>query len=99
MLRPTKNDLGLKVAGMFQIPHECGKVYIGQIGRSTGARCREHMRHICLEQPEKSAVAEHSVNAGHCPRLQQYLCVAQGSRVCGLPCKEAIEIRLNTKYT
>jgi hypothetical protein len=35
------------------------------MGRSIEARCKEHMRHICLDQPEKSAVAEHSMNTGN----------------------------------
>jgi hypothetical protein len=52
MLRPVKDDLGLKVPGVYRIPCECGEVYVGQTGRSVEARCKEHMRHICLEQPE-----------------------------------------------
>jgi hypothetical protein len=57
MLRPVKGDLGLKVPGVYRIPCECGEVYIGQTGRSIEARCKEHLRHIRLEQPEESAVA------------------------------------------
>jgi hypothetical protein len=30
---------------------------VGQTGRSIETRCKEHMRHIRLDQPEKSAVA------------------------------------------
>jgi hypothetical protein len=48
MLRPIKDDLGLKVLGIYRIPCECGKVYVGQTGRSVEARCKEHMRHITL---------------------------------------------------
>jgi hypothetical protein len=33
-LRPVKGDLGLKTAGVYSIPCECGKVYVGQTGRS-----------------------------------------------------------------
>jgi hypothetical protein len=60
--RPAKDDLGLKVPSMYQIPCECGKVYTGQTGRSIEARRKEHMRHIPLEQPKRSVVAEHSTN-------------------------------------
>jgi predicted GIY-YIG superfamily endonuclease len=63
-LGTVKDDLGLKIPGVYRIPCECGKVYIGQTGRSIEARCKEHMRHIRLDQTEKSAVAEHSINAG-----------------------------------
>jgi hypothetical protein len=49
MLRPVKDDMGLKVPGVYQIPCECRKVYAGQTGRSIEARCKEHMKHIHLE--------------------------------------------------
>jgi hypothetical protein len=61
LLRTVKDDLGLKIPGVYHIPCECGKVHIGQTGRSTEARCKEHMRHIQLDQPEKSVVVEHSI--------------------------------------
>ena len=44
---------------------ECGTVYIGQSGRSIDLRIKEHERHIRLAQPEKSAVAEHSLDHDH----------------------------------
>jgi hypothetical protein len=46
-------------------PCECGKVYVGQKGRSIETRCKEHRRHIHIEQPDMSAVVEHSINTGH----------------------------------
>jgi hypothetical protein len=46
--------------GVYRIPYECGRVYIGQTGRSVDIRLKEHQRHIRLEHPDKSAVAEHS---------------------------------------
>lgn len=50
---------------MYQIPCECGNVYIGQTRRSLEAGCKEHMWDICLGKSEKSVVAEHSINIGH----------------------------------
>jgi hypothetical protein len=32
-LPPVKEALGLKTSGIYSIPCECGKVYIGQSGR------------------------------------------------------------------
>jgi hypothetical protein len=32
MLRPVKDELGLKVPGVYRIPCECGKVYVGRLG-------------------------------------------------------------------
>jgi len=57
---PTKDAPGLRTPGIYKIPCECGKVYIGQSGRSVQLRIKEHERHIRLAQPDKSIVAEHS---------------------------------------
>jgi hypothetical protein len=47
------------------VPCKCGQVYIGQICRSIETRV-EHQRHIHLQHPDKSAVAEHSISLDHC---------------------------------
>ena len=68
---PTLKDaLGLRTSGIYSISCECGRVYIGQSGRSTQFRIKEHNRHIRLAQPDKSAVAEHSINHEHIIKLQ-----------------------------
>jgi predicted GIY-YIG superfamily endonuclease len=59
MLRPIKDKLGLKVTGIYCVLCECGKVYVGQTGKTIETRCKKHMRYICLDQPEKSVVVEH----------------------------------------
>jgi hypothetical protein len=69
-LRPEKNALGLRTPGIYSIPRECGRVYIGQSGRSIPIRIKEHNRHIRLAQPDKSAVAERSINHDHIIKLQ-----------------------------
>jgi hypothetical protein len=61
----VKDILGLRTPGTYRIPCECSKVYIGHTGLSMNARLKEHQWHIRLEHPDKSAVAEHSVNLGH----------------------------------
>jgi hypothetical protein len=60
-LRPVK-DVGLKTPGVYRVPCECGLVYIGQTGRSTEIRIKEHQRNIRLLQLDKSALAEHGFN-------------------------------------
>jgi hypothetical protein len=62
---PVKGALGLRTPGIYSIPCECGRVYIGQRGRTLQLRIKEHNRHIILAQPDKSAVAEHSINQDH----------------------------------
>jgi len=64
-LPPVKDALGLRTPGICSIPYECGRVYIGQSGRSIQLRIKEHNRHIRLAQPNKSAAAEHSINHYH----------------------------------
>jgi hypothetical protein len=54
--------LGLRTPGIYSIRCECGKVYIGQSGRSIQIRIKELNRRIRLAQTDKSAVAEHSIN-------------------------------------
>jgi hypothetical protein len=51
-----ERPVGLKVAGVYSIPHECGKEHIRQTGRSTQTRCKEHTRFLHLYQPEKKTV-------------------------------------------
>jgi hypothetical protein len=67
----VKDALGLRTPGIYSIPCEYGRVYIGQSGRSIQLRIKEHSRHIRLAQPDKSAVAEHSINHDHIIKLQE----------------------------
>jgi hypothetical protein len=55
--------------GVYSIPCECGQVYIGQKRRSIDTRLKALYQHIPLEYPDKSAMAEHSINLGHCIQL------------------------------
>jgi len=41
-MTPTKDAPGLRTPGIYNIPCECGKVYIGQIGRSIQLSIKEH---------------------------------------------------------
>jgi hypothetical protein len=66
LLCPVKDHLGLRTPGIYRILCECGRVYIRQTGRSVDIRIKEQQRHIRLDHPVKSAVAEHSIDQGHC---------------------------------
>jgi hypothetical protein len=61
ILRPVKDNVGLMTPAVCWNLRECGGVYIGQTGRSVDIRIKEHQRRI----PDKSAVAEHSIDQGH----------------------------------
>jgi hypothetical protein len=66
----VKDALGLRTPGTYSIPCECGRVYIGQSGRSIQIWIKEHNRHIRLAQTDISSVVEHSINHDHIIKLQ-----------------------------
>jgi hypothetical protein len=82
LLRPVKCNLGLRIPGVYRIPCECGRVYIGQTGRSVDIRVKENQRHIRLEHPDKSAVAEHSIDHGHCNTFHNTSILTTKSDIC-----------------
>jgi hypothetical protein len=41
MLGSVKDKLALKVPGIYRIPYECSKVYVGQTGRTIETQCKE----------------------------------------------------------
>lgn len=94
LIRPVKDNLGLKTAGVYRIPCECGKQYIGHTGRTVEVRCKEHARNIRLFYPDKSAVAEHAINMGHRIKFGETAILARSSNFWERVVREAVEIRL-----
>jgi hypothetical protein len=95
LLRPVKDKLGLKATGIYCIPCECSKVYVGQTGRTIKARLKQHKRHVCLNQLEKSAVAEHSIKTSHRIDFDSTSKLGMATRYMDHLLKEAIEIWLH----
>jgi hypothetical protein len=91
----VKDNLGLRTPGVHRIPCECSKVYIGQTGRSVDTRLKKHQWYICLEHPDKSAVAEHSVDVGHYIQFYNISIIAIKTRHMDRIVTEAIEIELH----
>jgi hypothetical protein len=66
-----EHSLGLNMPGVYCIPYDCDMVYVGQPNRSIQIRFKQHIRHLCLGQPGKSAVAGSIMETGHCRRFTE----------------------------
>jgi hypothetical protein len=95
LLRSVKDHLGLRTSEVYKIPCERSRVYIGQTGRSVDIRLKEHQRHIRLEHPDKSAVAQHSIDQGHRIQFHKSSILASKTRYMDHIVREAIEIELH----
>jgi hypothetical protein len=90
-----KDHLGLRTPGVYRIPCECGRVYIGQMGHHVDIRLKEHQQHIQLEHPDKSVIAEHSIDHRHCIQFHNSSILATKTRYMDRIVREAIEIELH----
>jgi hypothetical protein len=95
LLHPVKNHLGLRTPGVYRIPCECGRVYIGQTGHSVDIRLKELQWHIRLEHLDKSAIAEHNIDQGHRIKFHNASILATKTRYMDRIVREAVEIELH----
>ena len=95
MLRPVKDDQGLKTPGVYEIPCECGKVYIGQTGRTVRERISEHERGLRMQYFDKSAVAQHSLENIHHIVSGEVRLIDRETNYWDRLRREAIEIKLH----
>jgi hypothetical protein len=88
----VKDHLELRTPGVYRILCEYGRVYIGQTGHSVE---KEHQRHIRLEHPDKSAVAEHSIDQGHYIQFHNFSILATKTRYMDHIVRKATEIEFH----
>jgi hypothetical protein len=92
LLCPVKDNLGLRTPVVYRNPCECSRAYIGEMGLSVDIRLKEHQQHIRLEHPDKSAVAEQSID-----HIQFHISTIGTLKIRYMGCivREAIEIELH----
>ena len=79
---------------VYKIRCLCGDFYIGQTGRNTNTRIKEHKAACRLAKFESSAVAEHAWQDGHIIEWDQVEIVDTATATNERLVKEAIHIRL-----
>ena len=87
---PAKQD-----GVVYRIPFECGKVYIGETGRSMQERIKEHDRDIRLARTQNSAVSEDTHEAGHYPIWNEVKFIDRDPHWYTRRVKEVIHLRLH----
>ena len=66
MVESTKDQVDLRnQKGVYIIPFSCGKVYIGETGRSINIHLKEHVLDITRDRANKSSLTKHSHNSSH----------------------------------
>ena len=96
LMRPKDTVDPAKQDGVvYRIPCECGKVYIGETGRSNHEGIKEHDRDIRLARTQTSAVSEHANKTGHYPLWNEVKFIDRDSHWYTLRVKEPVHTRLH----
>ncbi|KAI5638093.1 hypothetical protein NE865_09214 [Phthorimaea operculella] len=93
-LRSPKDKEPLSGPGVYSIPGECGKSYIGETQRHVSTRITEHIRSVKNCNTVTSAVAEHSLDTdtNHYIRFDKTAILAREKFYVPRKVREAIEI-------
>ena len=94
MLRPIKDEQGLKTPGVYEVPCECVQVYLGQAGRTVSERISELERNLRMQYFDKSAVAQHALENNHHIGFDEARLIDRATNYWDRIRREAIEIKL-----
>ncbi|XP_045535441.1 uncharacterized protein LOC123721261 [Papilio machaon] len=93
VLRSPKDRTPLDGPGVYEIPCDCGKSYIGETGRNINTRLSEHIRCMRKLDSNTSAVAEHALTSNsHYIRFDRVKVLARDKDFVSRKLLEAIEI-------
>lgn len=97
MLRSPKDNFPLEKPGVYKVDCSCGMAYIGQTKRTVACRISEHIRAVKNNDTQKSAIAQHLLEAGsnHWIELHNPQVISTERHYIPRLVREAIEI---TKY-
>lgn len=100
LLRSPKDRDPLSVPGVYSIPCDCGKSYIGETRRNISTRLTEHIRSVRNLDVEKSAVAEHALisESSHYLRFDKTSVLAREKFFVPRKIREAIEISRHPNF-
>lgn len=98
LLRSPKDKEPLNVPGVYKIPCECGKSYIGETRRNIATRLTEHIRSVKNVDTGTSAVAEHAQESNHFLRFDKVSVLAKEKFMVPRKVREAIEISRHPNF-
>ena len=79
---------------VYEIPCECGQVYIVQTGHTVSEHISEHERDLRMQYFDKSAVAEHALENNHHIGFDETRLIDRATNYWDRIRREAIEIKL-----
>lgn len=94
-LRTPKDVIPLQTPGVYKVDCSCGSSYIGQTKRTISERVKEHIAAVKNRQTNKSAIAEHLLEAGsnHWIELHQPQVLSTDRHYYSRVVREAVEIK------
>ncbi|XP_013149673.1 PREDICTED: uncharacterized protein LOC106111990 [Papilio polytes] len=100
MLRSPKDRTPLDCPGVYEVPCECGKSFIGETGRNINTRVSEHIRYMRKLDSNTLAIAEHALTTGapHYIRFDRVKVLARDKNFVSRKLLEAIEINRRPNF-